>query len=396
LHILFTDLCSEDDDGDIKVKTECDGALERKKYRETNKRKNREEGLKKLMPKQCQEATELYGRHHQPSTSGTTSRESRKRGKTYEENPKKKIAEEIPDVIRQVIQAHRHVSEATTLHVPKKKAEVPQYRPQYRKFSPSKNIPRQRSPSPNIPRRPKSAITKAEETIFASQRFIIERFIATENLRMSSDDVMLSLSDAFNPGFVTGESRWEILQEKVPAALPSLKRLMKEIDIGGVIGKVEKAINDIPDHQKTHFYVGVVSRAFEDRLYDHLKRHDSLQGKIIAVYKTLDEGLLAEFTAIDFLKEVLDRQVDGPKIAGIWNKSEGFDSPSLITAAKSAEKISVYVLYSERPFEKLIRQVGSLSMKANPEKRIVGKFFSLNASRNIFFANSNIERHMKR
>jgi hypothetical protein len=135
--------------------------LKRKKYHETNKRKNREEGLKKLMPKQCQETTELYVRHHQPSTSGTTSRESRKRGKTFEENPKKKIAEEIPDVISQVIEAHRHISETTTLYVPKRKSEVPQYRP------------RQRSPSPNIPRRPKSTITKAEETIFASHRVII-------------------------------------------------------------------------------------------------------------------------------------------------------------------------------------------------------------------------------
>jgi hypothetical protein len=206
---------------------------------------------------------------------------------------------------------------------------------------------------------------------------------------------MSSLSDAFNPGFVTCESRWEILQEKVPAALPSLKRPMKNIDIGGIILKVKKGIEDIPDHQKTFFYVGVVSRAFKDRLYEHLKRHDSLQGKTIAVFKTLDEGLMAEFTAIDFLKEVIDGEIDGPKIGGCWNKSEGFDSPSLITAAKSAEKISVYVLYSERPFDKLIRQVGSLTMKTKPDKRTNEKFFSINTTSNISLKGANIERHMK-
>jgi hypothetical protein len=105
---------------------------------------------------------------------------------------------------------------------------------------------------------------------------------------------------------------------------------------------------------------------------------------------------MAELMAIDFLKEVLDRQVDGPEIAGCWNNSEGFDSPSVFTAAKTSDKISIYVLYSERPFEKLIRQVGSLTMKAKPETRKFGKFWSLNNSSNIDIRGANIEQHMQK
>jgi hypothetical protein len=59
LHISFTDLCSDEDDEDIEVKIESDDVLERKKYREANKQRNREKALKMLMPQQCDEATEL-------------------------------------------------------------------------------------------------------------------------------------------------------------------------------------------------------------------------------------------------------------------------------------------------------------------------------------------------
>ena len=75
------------------------------------------------------------------------------------------------------------------------------------------------------------------------------------------------------------------------------------------------------------------------------------------------------------------------------NKSFGYDSPTLISAAMTSKQTTIYLIYSPRPFEKPKSVQGSLKMKSTKDEREVGNFFSIQTNQSV--AHQNLDRRIE-
>lgn len=114
--------------------------------------------------------------------------------------------------------------------------------------------------------------------------------------------------------------------------------------------------------------------------------HGELYCSEIASVGDFSSASRMEFSAIDFGKDLaMDKVVNG-----CINLSEGYDSPKLISAAKDASTFRLYLLHTEKPFQPDFKRNGPLSMPIVPSVREASKYWSLNASINLYLQASSI------
>jgi hypothetical protein len=289
-----------------------------------NEKKNSKTSIKdrlhtKTNRSRFEPTTKIYqpAKIYLPSTSKANNRSERPSTSSLSSPSNKGV----PKVVQAMLRKNKNLRLTTEIHKPAGTEKQKKKRHQ--------------SPSSSVAKRRK--ITK---TFFSKHRSIIEQFKTDENLKMTTDDLIHELSETFKPFYVEEKSRWVNLQEKIPVSRRKLKQLIRLINTGGITDKIDKTVADVNNEGKMFFYIGIVSRELKGRLYDHLQLHKTVQGKTIAVFDDFAEAAMAEFTGIAYMRTISN----SGDIKGSWNKSEGFDSMSIINAAKTAKRFYIYML----------------------------------------------------
>jgi hypothetical protein len=212
---------------------------------------------------------------------------------------------------------------------------------------------------------------------------LLQKFIEANELQMTSTQLMKAICDAFVPWFVDEEPRLIKLQRELPnISANELRRLIQEIDAGNVSKLITAQIISIENHIELWFYCGITTRNFSERLREHQRVHKKVEGIQILSTTSFEDAALAEYTGIDLLKMIAEGSVDNINIVGTWNESEGYDSTSMIKAAKTAKRFNIYLLWSKEPFEEIEKKIGTLSARAADDKRKKGSAWCLHSSRN--------------
>jgi hypothetical protein len=153
----------------------------------------------------------------------------------------------------------------------------------------------------------------------------------------------------------------EKLQKEIAASIEVLRRLINVVNSCEIVKKTTTKILSIDGRADLFFYIGLTSRDFWERFREHQRIHADVFGEMLHETPSFEDAALAEYTAIMLLSE--------PKLElkGTWNDSEGYDSASLVIAAKPAEKFVIYMLWSPKPFKPTNRTVGTLKLGSKPE-----------------------------
>ena len=216
----------------------------------------------------------------------------------------------------------------------------------------------------------------------------IKNFLRRNAIEINEKKIMQDLCFSFDCQKKQATNCIENFAKKTKMSVEKVKELMVELDPAGSSSAVTSHIASLSkEMRKWKFYVGATN-SFEERKRSHNKIHLTLLGQPILKIDSFAMAAFAETAAICTLQKLVSQK----KICGSWNKSFGYDSPTLINASMTSKETTIYMIYSPRPFEKPKSVQGSLKMKSTKDEREVGKFFSIQTNQSV--SHQNLDRHM--
>ena len=217
----------------------------------------------------------------------------------------------------------------------------------------------------------------------------VKNFLLRNAIKMNEKQIMLALCVSFDCANKRATSCIEDFTKNTKMSVDKVKNLMIELDPVGSSSAVVSHIQSLSrEMRKWKFYVGATN-SFEERKRSHNKIHLTLLGQPLLTIDSFAMAAFAETSAICTIQKLVSQK----KICGSWNKSFGYDSPTLISAAMKSKQTTIYLICSPRLFEKLRSVQGSLKMKATKDEREVGNFFSIQTNQSV--AHQNLDRHME-
>ena len=190
------------------------------------------------------------------------------------------------------------------------------------------------------------------------QEFIpkMKKFLENNAINISDEKILESLCKSFDCGNKQPKNCVEEFSKMTKLSVPKVCEMMMYLDPAGSSTAVIKYIDSLSaDIKKWKFYAGATHN-YDERKRSHNKIHLTLLGQQLIKVDSFSIAAFAETAAICTVKNLVQKKV----IAGTWNQSYGYDSPSLVNAAVNSKETIIYMIYSPRPFERPKFDQGSL------------------------------------
>lgn len=224
------------------------------------------------------------------------------------------------------------------------------------------------------------------------QQFVVpvKEYLKNNAITLDEEKIMLALCHSFDCGNRRIIDCIENFATMTGLKSEKVKELICQLDPAGSSTAVKSYIESLNNEtKKWKFYAGATTTTFENRKRDHNKVHLNLHGQKILSVKSFALGSFAETAAICTIQNLVGRKI----IGGHWNKSYGYDSPSMMKAGIDATTTNIYVIHTPRPFEKPKTVKGSLRLKSTVDVRMPGKFFCIHS--NTLLGYRGLDSHME-